>query len=540
MDEAIRAQTPAAAPAVPAPRLRIGWTTVALALLTAGAAAYYSACSLLIHFSFHSFGWDMGIFDQVLWSFAHGHGFYYSFRSMSYMGDHFQPVLMLLAPLVLLRLGPAPVLVAQGIAFAVAVVPLHAAVRNIVVRAGTPTPGRPEGRPYADNDGARFAGVAAWAVSLAYVVSLGVVQAANYDFHPECFVPLCAFTALWALTTGRTGVFAAATLALMPLKEDMFVLVLGMCWVAWLGFGVRGPAVRVGATAVAYSAVISLVVMPLIAHGHSNPLLERYSYLGDNSREIAINAVVRPDLLARHLAHLSELRTLVYLLVGVGFLPLLRPRLLPPLAALVVLPMLSTSDVQQALELHYGVVPYTFALVLAAMAMALREPQDERVVGGRLPRLPSLFHLRRTSGRSVLAAAGVLALLAVGLFVAKSPLPPSFAADAGRFEVDHHADVAQSFVDSVPGSVVVSAQANFVPHLSERRHIYEYPRIEDATVLLIDDKRAIPGYDLTGLEECKATIEEIGFRLVREEDGIRMYERSADDAARTNGGPVCW
>lgn len=492
---------------------RVSLANAALIAVTLGAAAYYSACSLLIHFSFHSFGWDLGIFDQVLWSISHGHGFHYSFRSMPYLGDHFQPVLVLLAPLTWLRLGPAPVLVAQGIAFAAAVVPLHAAVRNIVVRAG--------------DEGARVAaGVAPWAVSLAYLVSLGVAQAASYDFHPECFVPLCVFTALWALTAGRTGVFAASTLALMPLKEDMFVLALGMCWVAWLGFGVRRPAAYVAAAAVAYSAVVSLIVMPLIAGDNPNPMLERYSYLGDSSREIALNAVIRPDLLVRHLAHLPELRTLAYLLLGAGFLPLLRPRLLPPLAALVVLPMLSTSAVQQALELHYGVVPYTFALVLAAVAL-----------GSPAPAL-----LSRLAGQrwTILGGSGVLVLLAAGLFAAKSPLPPSFAADASRFEVDHHADVAQSFVDGVPGGVVVSAQANFVPHLSQRMNIYEYPRIEDSTVLLIDDEREIPGHDRPGLGECRATIGEIGFRLVREEDGISMYERSADDAARINGGPVCW
>jgi uncharacterized membrane protein len=365
-------------------------------------------------------------------------------------------------------------------------------------------------------------------------LSLGVARAVGYDFHPEAFVPLLAFTALWGLAARRPMVFAVATLALLPLKEDMGFLVLGLCWVAWVGVGERKLAAGVALAAFAYTAVAALYIIPHYAQDTSNPLLDRYGYLGDSAREIALNVVIRPDRVVEHLAHWESLGAVLLLLVGVGFLPLLRPKLLPPLALLVALPLLSTWDDQRTLHQHYGVVPGTFAIVLAAMAvnvirnrtasapLVLREAQDER--------------WKRLSERLPLIAPPALAL---AIFMAAAPLPPSFAAEWSRFEVGHHSQVAESFVDDVPAEATVSAQATYVPHLSQRYNIYEFPRIEDSTIVIIDAKRRVPFYDWPTYEACRSTLASLGFRVARSEDGIEMYERSAADAARYNGGYKC-
>ena len=343
MSEAVRVGSPART--VVRLRLRVSLSTLVIGSLAIAAGVYYAVCGLLIHYSFHSYGWDLGIFDQVLWSIGHGYGFHYSFRDMWYLGDHFQPVLVLLVPLIWLRLGPGPLLVVQGLSFGAAVIPLFAATRRL----GGST--------------------AAWALSAAYLLSLAVARADSYDFHPECFVPVLAFTALWGLAAGRPAVFAAATLALLPVKEDMVFLVLGLCWVSWLGFGQRRPAQWIALGSVAYLAVISLAVMPLFNHGNSNPLIERYPYLGHTPGSIFLHAIIRPDLIADHLWGADTPRTLLYLFAGAGFLPLFRPKLLPPLLLLLLPPLLAVNTQQQLLELHYGVVPYTYAFIVAALAL---------------------------------------------------------------------------------------------------------------------------------------------------------------------------
>lgn len=479
------------------PRIRVSLSAIAVVSLALGAGLYYSVCGLLIHLSFHSYGWDLGIFDQVLWSIAHGHGFHYSFRDMPYLGDHFQPMLVLLAPLVFLKLGAAPILVVQGLAFGAAVIPLHAATRRL-------------GGP-----------IAAWGLCVAYVVSLGAARAVSFDFHPECFVPVLAFTALWGLSAKRPGVFVAATVALLPIKEDVSFLVLGLCWVAWLGFGQRKPAQWVAIGAITYFLVVSLVVIPQIANGNSNPLVERYPYLGHTARSIFFHAITRPDLIIDHLWNGDTPRTLLYLCAGTGFLSLLRPKLLPPMLLLLIPPLLAVNDQQRMLELHYGVVPYTYTFLVAAMVLEAGY-------------LASLIERMRISLPTLrIALPGVAAVLGLVMFAWKSPLPPSFAANTDQFTVNHHSDVAETFVDMVPGDAIVSAQASFVPHLSQRYDVFEFPRITPhSTYVLIDDKRYIPGYDAPAYSTCRAKLPSFGFTMTREEDGIQLWERSAEDAGR--------
>src|SRR2546428_6248252 len=181
-------------------RVRVGWLTPSrlVGAATVVAAIYFSVCGLLIHASFHSYGWDLGLFDQVLWNTSHGRDFQYSFRDISYLGDHYQPVLWLLSPLPRLHLGPAPLLVAQGAAFGLAALPLYAATR-------------------------RMAGeTAAALLAGAYLLSIFIARAVAYDFHPEAFAPFLAFTALWGMASGRPAVLVLAALALLSLKEDAF------------------------------------------------------------------------------------------------------------------------------------------------------------------------------------------------------------------------------------------------------------------------------------------------------------------------------
>jgi uncharacterized membrane protein len=476
----------------------------AIGLVAAAVGVYYATFSLLLHFAYRSYGWDLGIFDQVVWNTAHGRFFEYSFRSMSYLGDHWSPVLVLLSPHAWLKAGPAPLLIVQGLALGAAAVPLFAGTRRLA--------------------GPR----AAWLLSAVYLLGIPVVRAVTYDFHTEAFAPLLAFTAFWALTAERPIAFAVAALSLLLLKEDMLLLVLAMCWLAWTTFRFRRAALATAGIAVVHGAVVSLVLMPHFLGDNTNPLLERYGYLGDSAPEMAARALVHPGLLLDHLNRWSAAEAAFLLLAGVGFLPLLAPRLWPPLAALILTPMLAEYPQQNVLELHYGLVPAAFALVASAMALG----------SGALPRAWDVARRRIGESLSRVKPVEAAVLVAFGaalvLFALKAPLPPSVAMDVGRFHVDGHAAKARSFVSMIPDGAVVSAQATYVPHLSQRRSVFEFPRLEDATYVILDARRPVPSYDAPGFEECRRTLAAIGFVIVREEDGITLWRRD-----RASTGAIC-
>jgi len=473
----------------------------AAGLLAAAFAVYYATCSLLIHESFHSNGWDLGIFDQVVWNTAHGRFFEYSFRDISYAGDHWQPALLLLVPAKWAGFGPQALLAVQATALAAAAIPLFLAVRRLAEpRIGL-------------------------AFALAYLLSLGVACAVSFDFHTEAFAPGLAFTGLWCLATGRRALFAAAVLPILALKEDAAILVLALCWIAWLRFSWRREAAALAGISAAYGAIVTLVLMPHFRGADLNPLRERYGYLGDSVPEIAWTMVSRPNLVVDQLARWQAVEGVLLVLLAGALLPLAAPKLLPALAPLVALPLLSQEAGQGALNLHYLLIPSTVSLTIAAIA-----------VGGdhveTLARRASMVRGGFTAPRLRRIEAGALVATALIAFAVKSPLPPSFAAEPGRFEIDGHASNARSLVRMIPAGAVVSAQSPFVPHLSEREKIYQFPRLLDAEYVLLDRLGPIPAEDLAaGYYRCWAALPRLGFDLVRARDGISLWRRTRPSEA---------
>src|SRR4051795_13037064 len=98
------------------PRARSGLCGVAVAAVGAVALA---ALAILRHDRYGSGGFDLGIFDQQVWSYAHFRvGPNTVKRTHDLLGDHFHPILVLLAPLYWLWDDVRALLVAQAVLLA--------------------------------------------------------------------------------------------------------------------------------------------------------------------------------------------------------------------------------------------------------------------------------------------------------------------------------------------------------------------------------------------------------------------------------------
>ena len=157
-------------------RLRALWSRsgVKVGVLTVAAACVYCLDSLNLLRRFLASTFDLVIFDQGIRDYAHlgapvsiargvsdGQGAHFML-----LADHWSPALALLAPLYWIHDSPATLLVAQGVLFALAIPPLWAYTRRQL------GPG------------------AAYFVSVAYALSLPVMEAVIFDFHEVAFVPV--------------------------------------------------------------------------------------------------------------------------------------------------------------------------------------------------------------------------------------------------------------------------------------------------------------------------------------------------------------
>ncbi|MBO2456315.1 DUF2079 domain-containing protein [Actinomadura violacea] len=173
------------------------------AAIALGLFAVYAAFSLLRHRRMQSTGYDLGIFDQAVQAYARFHAPIVPLKGpgTNLLGDHFHPILVVLAPLYWLWWDPRTLLLAQAALIAASSLPLaRLATARLGARAGI-------------------------AVTLAYGLSWGIQGAVSFDFHEIAFaVPLLAF-ALVALAEGRWRAGVAWTLPLLLVKEDMGLVV---------------------------------------------------------------------------------------------------------------------------------------------------------------------------------------------------------------------------------------------------------------------------------------------------------------------------
>ncbi len=314
--------------------------------------------------------YDTAFFQQVVWNLGHGGGFSSGFWPASFLGLHFEPLLVL--PAALERAWPDARLlsilqaIALGATAPAAYLLLSALLRPPAPTGTLETPG-PGSRRATEGDGDRRRWVAA---ALAAPVPLwaAVQQAARAGFHTEALALPLLLLAGWAGLRGRTALCWALALLALTAKEDQAyaVAVLGAL-LLW-----HGPSRRQGAAlaavAIAYGAAVEWAVMPALRGGVTSQVDPYYRWLHTAS----------PGQVAAALANPGGWLALAGIVAGLAGLPLLRPAwlalALPPLAA----DLLSAHHPQPELRLQYA-LPLVLPLLVAAGLAARHLP----------PRLPA-------------------------------------------------------------------------------------------------------------------------------------------------------
>jgi uncharacterized membrane protein len=158
----------------------------------------YTTLSVFRFWQLDPASWDLGIFTEYVKQYSQLHAPIVDIKGAGFnlLGDHFHPIVALIAPI--FRLVPTPItlLVAQAALVAISVIPVS---RAAAARLGTGA-----GR----------------AIGAAYGFSWGLQQLVDNDFHEIAFaVPLLAFS-LSALICGRRRAAALWALPLVFVKED--------------------------------------------------------------------------------------------------------------------------------------------------------------------------------------------------------------------------------------------------------------------------------------------------------------------------------
>ena len=213
----------------------------------------------------------------------------------SLLGDHFSPLLVLLAPFYRVFPTPVTLLVGQAFLIAVSVIP--------VTRAATRVLGQPPGV----------------IIGLAYGLSWGLQNAVDFDFHEVALaVPLLAFS-LAALLRQRWRACVLWALPLVLVKEDlaMTVCMLGVVLVI-LGQRRWGTALSTYGV-VTFALIVGVVIPRLNPQGN----YDYWSKLGGSAGSSPLTAL--PSALLHLVSPSEKLHTVFLLLVITAFLALRSP-----------------------------------------------------------------------------------------------------------------------------------------------------------------------------------------------------------------------
>jgi uncharacterized membrane protein len=408
------------------------WVASLSLLLFAG----YTTYSISRWTTYLSSGYDLGIFDQAVRAYSHFQAPVVPLKGPGYdvLGDHFHPIIAVIAPLYWIWDSPVVLLVVQAGLVASSVPVIYRFTRR---RAGA---------------------AMSLLICAAFGVGWAVQSMLDFDFHEIAFaVPILAL-AVDALDRRDDRQLVVWAVLLLFVREDMglLLIVLGVLRAlsstgarrTWRGAAPGLVLIAIGA--ISYELVTALVIPHFASNGGFS--YWQYTQLGPNLPTALRNMVIHPWHAVRvFFTPKVKAQTLAYLFIPLLLLPL-RSRY-----AWLALPLLAENYLNYRPELwtthyHYSVLPW-LVLTLAMVDGA-----------GRL----SVFGVRWRS--RVLVTWLVIVPIWLTAFGHTAPSDIRRMITGAAWKTTAHTDAQRAVVSRIPANTCVAVDDHLAPHLDARNY----------------------------------------------------------------------
>jgi uncharacterized membrane protein len=445
------------------------------------------------HWHFNSAGFDLGIQDQVVWNTAHGRWYQSSLEVSNYLGDHFQPLMALLA--IPYRIWPSAyiLLAFQTIVLALGALPLY---RLATRRLNSP-----------------LVGLLFATLYLLYP-SVGYIN--RFDFHWEATAVPLLIAAVDAADEERWRAMSLFLFLALFGKEDIGLTV--SAFGVWLALRKRTWVGAVWAVAgVAYSLVALFVFIPAF-RGIPSDTLHRYGWLGDTPLQMVQTLILDPGAVASHLAEPQTAIFLFTLLGPVLFLPLFSSQSLVLLPAIGYNLLAQNHPPQHTIYFQYVAPLVPFVLTSTVYGV-------ERLLAFAPTRHSRLLRF------SLLVALFTFALWHVTAI--SNPLVDNERVSSAWDRLPN-AQAVRRGLDQVPADGSVFTTNHYTPHLSHRQEIYTFifpedaARIQEVDTLFLnlrDHRSVVAKLNCERYQSFLKTAEEHNFGVLFNEDGVVVLHR---------------
>ncbi|MGI8428122.1 MAG: DUF2079 domain-containing protein [Solirubrobacteraceae bacterium] len=406
------------------------WTREPMLFVVVGATAILdSVASIMRHIHFGS-GLDLAIFDQAVWHYSRFEAPFSSIKAENLLGDHFHPILALLAPLYWLWSDPRMLLIAQSVLVAASIIPVFLFAQTRLGRTG------------------------AYLLAGAYAVYWGIQVGVLYDFHEVAFAPLLIALTILLADRRRWGWFWLVIVLLLGVKEDLsiFVVFVGIYLLTRREIRHGLALIVVG---IAWYELATRVFIPHFAGG-THYVYWTYGQLGKNPLD-ALGAVIRAPwrLFTIGFSPAPKAHTILALLAPFLFLSV-GSRLF-----ILALPLFAERFLSTNANFWFTHYDYSLAISpVLAMAAAAGLGNLVRVLPGRRGR--------------IVVIAGAAAMLVTSVAVSKlgtSDSAINSLTDSSFYHRPAFAAGASHALEHVSSSAALETNDLVLPHASERLRI---------------------------------------------------------------------
>ena len=466
---------------------------------------------------FQTTTWDQGLYQQALWTTAHGRAFYETadvetggYRSL--LEVHSVVLFYLLAPLYGALPYQTTLFAVQSAIVALAAVPLYLLSRDLT--------------------GSTKVGLVA---GISYLVWTPTLSSNLYDFHPEAFLPVEIFAIVLLWQRGRYWAgFAVVAAAFLTLEIAPVLLAFVSLFFLWPATGTFAKDETAGPVRSRFLPLLewlrskrvraSLVLLVSAISAYGLLYVFRVDLLPPvvGTQPLLLPATgyvigTTPAALGLALSNLSvglgqKLTYWVLAVALLGFVPLFAPRALLASVPWFAFTLFSSNLNYVTLGFQYGFI--AGATLLVAFAFGL--PTALRVVRGLTTSSPASVRgpdparrgLRRVPTRSTAVLAAFVALLALN--VALSPADPAMQGgglgSAYRISYDVPAGYSDvlDLVSLIPPGGSVIATDDLFPLVANDPNAYSFLWAPDPSLALPFDLDHLPTYVLLSEERTLA------------------------------------
>ncbi len=417
--------------------------------------------------SFNAYAWDLGIFNQSLWTTLHTDKFLFStvelFINPSgvFFGTHFSPILFLVLPIYSLYPSPETLLIFQSFILALGAIPLYFFTRDTLNKR-----------------------TLAVSFSIAYLFYPALHGVNSFDFHVQAFLPVLFFCLMYFLSKEKWPQYFLFLFLALSVAENvpLTIMFIGL-YCLWLYRketldSIRRAKITDKKVLIPFLTILIALLWRFFATWVQNTYfpfdpeflqifkaVDNWSVLGvqGDPLNIPLQILLNPYNMLHAISHDLYLKLLYLFLL---FAPLLFLSLENNLMAVTLVwfvpSLLSNYQPYYLIGTHFPayVIPFIFMAAVGAV--------KKRV--------------KRYFFSTLASYARNLVLLGIIFMLIASPLSPilsnsnaaiSFSNYSQRYT--EHERLLHEIVAMIPRDASILTQNNIFPHFSSRTNAYVYP-----------------------------------------------------------------